>query len=391
MSHAIETAASAGAGLRRWLTQAALPLWSSAGWDAERGIFQEALTRDGAPTGLLRRARVQARQIWVFATVARLTQDTRLAALARQGYEGYLHRYAAPNGLFIMALHADETTADGRTPLYEQAFSLLAMAAMQALDGGCDARADALLRSLEALRHGGGGWRELGDQPFQANAHMHLFEAALDWEALDPEGWRETADEIASLALRRFFDPQASVVQEFFTPDWRPLGPEEGGLIEPGHQFEWAWLLDRWGRRRGSEAAIAAAHRLYAAGRRGVDARNVVVGSVWPDFRVRDPVARFWAQAERLRADVVFGAEADVVASASSLARYLATPVAGAFHDKLDAAGGFLEEPAPATSLYHALGAVLALRSEGAAADLGTTSELRGPAPARPRPCGRGD
>ena len=66
-------------------------------------------------------------------------------------------------------------------------------------------------------------------------------------------------------------------------------------LVEPGHQFEWAWLLDRWGRARGAAQGEAAARRLYAAGLRGVDRhREVAVNSLWDDFSVRDGWARLW-------------------------------------------------------------------------------------------------
>ncbi len=44
-------------------------------------------------------------------------------------------------------------------------------------------------------------------------------------------------------------------------------------------------LLERWGRLRGREDAIAAARRLYEAGRRGIDpARGVAMNELWDDF-----------------------------------------------------------------------------------------------------------
>ena len=40
---------------------------------------------------------------------------------------------------------------------------------------------------------------------------------------------------------------------------------------------------------------------------------------------------------------------------------YLDTPIRGLWRDRLDAWGSFIEEPAPASSLYHLVGAVLEL------------------------------
>jgi len=133
---------------------------------------------------------------------------------------------------------------------------LLATAAL-----GREDLAVAVRSGLEAFRHPAGGFREAGDRPFQANAQMHLFEAALAWEAAGGDGgWTILADELAELAMGRFIDPATGALSEFFDADWRRLSGE-AGLIEPGHQFEWAWLLDGWGRARGRADAQAAARR----------------------------------------------------------------------------------------------------------------------------------
>lgn len=54
---------------REWLRLRALPLWSSVG-QAENGAFAELLNLDGRSVAAERRARVQARQIYVFAQAA---------------------------------------------------------------------------------------------------------------------------------------------------------------------------------------------------------------------------------------------------------------------------------------------------------------------------------
>lgn len=339
---AFESLSDAAAWYDAWLKRDALPLWASAGVDGARGSFQEALTLEGAPTGGRRRARVQARQVWVFATTGH-------DEVARRAYRFYRDHYRRPDGLFAFAADADGRVTDPTAALYEQAFSLLAMAAV-----GADADAQLTRQGLEALRHGRGGFREVGEQPFQANAHMHLLEAALAWEDAGGEGWTGLADELAELALGRFVDRERAVLREFFDADWRPLADDEGGLLEPGHHLEWSWLLGRWGKRRGNPEARELATRLYRTGLRGIDPeRNVAVGGLWSDLAVRDPVARLWAQTERLRAALTFGTEAEALAAAEGLRPYLETPARGVWRDKLQADGTFVDEPAPATSLYH--------------------------------------
>ena len=61
---------AAASWLTAWLGRAALPLWATAGVDAGNRGFREALTWLGAPHDPRRRARVQARQAFVFATAA---------------------------------------------------------------------------------------------------------------------------------------------------------------------------------------------------------------------------------------------------------------------------------------------------------------------------------
>ena len=67
--------------------------------------------------------------------------------------------------------------------------------------------------------------------------------------------------------------------------------------------------------------------------------------------------------------------EAMALEAAETLATYLDTPIRGLWRDRLDASGSFIEEPAPASSLYHLVGAALALsRLTERAAPLNTES-----------------
>ena len=171
------------------------------------------------------------------------------------------------------------------------------------------------------------------------------------------------ADTIVSRARRHFIDAAGGFLREFFEADWAPAGGEPGRLVEPGHQFEWAWLLTRWGRARGDDWSIGAARRLYDAGLRGVSgSRGVAMDELDDQLTVRSARARLWPQTERLKAAlVVDGAGPDDARNAlRGLQAYLEPT--GLWRDKQSADGSFVDEPAPASSLYHIAAAWAQLR-----------------------------
>lgn len=351
--------AVAAAWYDRWIREVAFPLWWNVGADRVRGGFHEALSVEGEPRPGRRRARVQARQTYVYATAGAMGWDGPWREAARHGADFYFGNFRRSDGLFRTLVGLDGNVADDTPMLYDQAFTLLATATLHKVDPDyVDLRqiAFGVKSGLDTMRSPAGGFIENIAYPYQANAHMHLLEGALAWGEIEGGAWNDMADEIVEMALRVFIDPEGGFLREFFDAQWHPVGGDEGRLLEPGHQFEWAWLMDRWGRARGRADGIEMAQRLYQAGRRGVDAaRNATLNELWDDFTVKDPIARFWPQTERLKAEALFGGETDQIAAANSLRRYLETPCPGTWHDKMRPDGTFLDEPAPATSFYHVL------------------------------------
>lgn len=354
----------------RWLRFNALPLWATLGVDDDGG-FREAIGRDGTPAKAFRRARVQARQAWVYSTAGAVGWDGPWRRLTSEALDRFEATNRRADGLYRTRVSATGEVLDDTASLYDQAFTLLAFAA--AAEAGVETermtdRAQALRAGLSVLTHPAGGWREDGGHPFQANAHMHLLEACLAWEALEPGGqWSAMADRIVDLAFRFFIDADGGFLREFFDANWRPAAGEAGSLIEPGHQFEWAWLLTRWGRARADERGLGAALRLYETGRRGVDVqRGVAVDELTDDLAVRSGRARLWPQTERLKAALILdgvagGSTRDQATEALKGLQLYLEPT-GLWRDKQEPDGTFVEEPAPASSLYHIAAAWLQLR-----------------------------
>ena len=370
--------AAESAALDLWRRGSALPVWSTLGFDLAGGGFQEAITMLGRPVGEARRLRVQARQVYVFSEAGLGAWEGPWQALANAGWEGISHRYRRPYGAYRAAVSGQGEILNDTALVYDQAFVLFALAAMArgAPSGPYADFAMALAQGpLQTMRHPAGGFREADPAaPFQSNPQMHLLEAALAWEDVSSATlWRDMADDLARLALTRLIHTRLGSIGEHFDSKWAPAPGIAGRLVWPGHQFEWAWLLERWAIRRNEQAARAAAGQLFDAGVRGVNRRrNVAMDAVLDDGSVHRPDARLWPQTERLKAGLILAQRRDAretlylgeaLDAARSLRRYLGTPLAGLWRDTLGANGVFVDEAAPASSFYHIVCALAELRA----------------------------
>ena len=355
--------------LRRWLFEAAFPLWWNTGADRSAGGCYERIAFDGRPVILPKRSRVAARQVFCYHEAGQLGWQGpwREAALHALTFLG--KRFVRSDGTVIAAVAPDGSIVDATFDLYNQAFALLAYACgHQTIDpsGEWRARAYALIDTLSReFAHPKGGFREdrAGELTLRANPHMHLLEAALAWLSVEPEAmWRRLADEIVVLCLERFIDRETGALRERFGADWAPLDGIEGLIVEPGHHYEWAFLLDRWAKLTGRGRPAAVAKLIAFADRNGIDPRRgVAVNAVALDGTVRDPVARLWPQTERLRAYVIedqLDGNLRCEEAIKSLWRYLEAPLSGLWYENLGPDDRFVVEAAPATSLYHIVGAI---------------------------------
>ncbi|MBN9479300.1 MAG: AGE family epimerase/isomerase [Bordetella sp.] len=348
-----------------WLRQSALPLWATLGQD-EDGRFAEALSLDGHGMKIARRARVQARQIWAYAEAGRMGWSGPWRRAVGLGVERLEAEYLRPDGLCRTLLTADGAPLDEAAMLYDQAFVLLALQSASGLRPDVAAKAQRIREGLQALRLPQGGWREEGARPYQANAHMHLLEACLAWEEGGGDAeWGLMADEVVRLAQTRFIDPAGGFLREFFDEAWSPASGEDGRLVEPGHQFEWTWLLARYARLRGDTTMLAWARRLYDFGTKGVSDSRVALDAINTDGRPRGERARLWPQTEWLKAALILAETAEdgdrrrymTDASDALRAVWLYLTPNGVWRDKRLGRKGFMNEAAPASSLYHIMGA----------------------------------
>lgn len=363
--------------LHDWLLRSAYPLWSTAGVDPEGG-FYERIGADGSPVRGPRRARVLGRQLYSFARAGTLGWDGDAASVVRHGLAA-LPRFLRDDGLAHARTDDEGKPLDAPIDLYDQAFVMFGLAhAAPFADDPAEVfeTARRLREALEAHAHPDGGFEEARPRtlPLKANPHMHLFEAALAWGEVagqsDAAAWDRFADGLADLSLRRFIDPTTGAVHEFYDGDWNRLSGDSE-IVEPGHQFEWGWLLIRWGRARGRAEAVEAGTGLIALGEaHGLDAgTGVTVGELDGGLRPRPFHARLWAQGERMKAWAQAAVQATgpgdrdaalgrMEAAAEALELFLKGPPPGAWRDRMGPDRTIVEEAAPASSLYHVVGAV---------------------------------
>jgi mannose-6-phosphate isomerase len=312
------------------------------------------LQSDGQPVHAPRRARLHPRQIFAYSLADDLGCDGLTLPAVRHGLDFYLRHYPRADGLMRTLVAPDGASLSDDVLLYDQAFALFGLAAAYEVlndDAIRDRARDLLALVRKSFAHPLGGFVETpsADTPLTSNSHMHLFEAAMAWREVDHDPrWQALAAEMAGLALTRFRQPQDGPIREFFTADWSPAPGSKGERVEPGHQFEWAWLLLRWAGATHDERITSVGLTLLdLAEERGVDSRRgVAINALLADGTVHDGQARLWPQTERLKAACLaweitrtprYRTAAEQ--AATTLQRYLETPLPGLWRDVMDITG----------------------------------------------------
>ena len=360
----------------RWLMDQALPLWADKGLDRVHGGFFDLVNLSGQSLVGPKRGRVQGRQSWVFALSGTMGWRGPWQDIMRKGLDFALsHR--RKDGQIPTLIATDGSVLDETATLYDQTFFLLALSeAIKHFPERHDLREAAHLiyrATVATRRNQAGGFAESAEQVFQSNPHMHFLEATLAWREVEPGGiWDAMADEVAELGLTRLMDKNGAI-REFYDADWNPVPGAPGRSVEPGHQFEWAWLLGRWAKLRGDKDADKDARRLFETGSKGVDPkRGAAMDELDDEFRPVRLTARTWPQTERLKSALAFMTASEgaarlyyrneALAAAKTLWRYLETPLPGLWRDRMLPDGGFVEEPSPASTFYHLICAIQVMK-----------------------------
>ncbi len=343
-----------------------LPLSRDRFADPVHGGFFEQLAADAAPLPLgHKRVMVQCRQLYVLSHAAVLGERSGEAA-AERGYAFLRRAYrdTAQGGWFFRAAD-DGTPTDRHKDLYAHAFVLFALAWLHRAFAAPDAipLAEETMAVLHArMAAANGGFWDRADADWQPdrtlrrqNPHMHLLEAVLALHAATGDArWRDEAAALTVLFRERFYHSGTATLGEFFAADWSP-DPARGHIIEPGHHFEWVWLLHRWQAQGGGLDLRAEADALFAhATRHGFDRdHGGIHDRVGRDGAPLLASRRIWPVTEAIKAHAVRGDAAGTARLIDHLFSDFLRPAATGWIETMTREGVPQQTTLPASTPYH--------------------------------------
>ncbi len=346
------------AALREHFDGVIVPRWRGPGYNAARRLPYEALDAAGLqPLPVSRyRAMACARQLFVFSQM-------RDAAHAHTLFESLLHYFEdREHGGWFYSVDAAGAPLDTTKDLYTHAFVVFACAnygqqfgVAQALD--VVRRTSALIVDRFAA-HGGllnaalaVDYATVTGTPVQ-NPLMHLTEAWLAArEATGDAAFDGAITHLLEAVARTFVHGPTGCIAEL------PLGSVDN-RFEPGHQFEWLYLVSLAKGRLGASGLDEALARAFGfACRHGVDAvTGGVCAALDEHGQVLDGTQRIWAQTEYLRAIATHADEAVRTTLDAQIGLFAPRFLqAAGWVECRDAAGAATRAEMPSTTPYHLL------------------------------------
>ncbi len=352
---------------RVWLSNDVFPLWTANGIDSETGSFIESLDADRRPTQMPRRAMVQARQIYSYSEAIKMNilNHDQVAPILDRSVDFLLAQYSLPSGAFIYSVGVDGKPEAAQVELYTQAFVIFCLArAYEVLrQDKIKVAAKKLMNYLKSERLApSGGYTEIKNNQivFQSNPHMHLFEALIEWMKVDSDlDWEAEAFSIFEICKKKFCVPGSNLIGEFFDENWMVLKNNGKFIFEPGHQYEWAWLMLEFKKVTGFDVKEIPQQLFNLAEKYGrLNSSEFVIDEVWSDYSPKKKSSRFWPQCERIKTAVSLNAYAAADEAMDVLWSYLNKPAKGLWSDTRFDTGTFDRLPSKASSLYHIINAL---------------------------------
>lgn len=354
-----------------WVFNHALPYWALKGIDYENGGVHEALDYDGRPVDLgHKRLRVLARQIYSYAQAHMLGWDGNCEKILDHLVDTLINTGWHQDGGFIHLFNLDGTVQNDSRDAYDQCFVLLAFANLWAATKSPLAmewgKKTLKFMDEQLADQDRGGFFETMERAGQrrTNPHMHFFEAMIAWfEATGEQPYLDRAAEIVALFKSKFFDHENWRLHEFFDADWHPLD-NEVNLVEPGHHYEWVWLLLRYAKLSGDHSLKDYARKLYATALSfgHYQKTDAVALKMQYDGSHLSDTGRMWCQTEALKAALAMkehGMALDGNLATRMLDqifnRYLNTPQYGGWYDAANQDGLIVSTNMPTSTLYHVL------------------------------------
>lgn len=347
------------AALQLHFQQVIVPLWQDGGWNAELALPYEAVDAQHQHLPAQRyRAMACARQLYLFSSLMDLPSLPDAAAHAAALFRSLQrHFHDAEHGGWFYSIDPQGAPLDQRKDLYTHAFIIFACAHYwdKVREPLVASVLDAALEVVAERFADGNGlyeasldrdWSSLGSGPLQ-NPLMHLAEAFLATLAVRED--LHTQAELAQLVTAmqaRFIEPEHGLMLE------KPRGAVDN-WFEPGHQFEWFFLLESSPLLRDSPLHQSLTRAFEYSEEVGVDPQTGAVKAMLNvDGSVRDGTQRIWAQAEYLRALALRpDSEALLARQLIALQQRFLHPTG--WNECLDDQGQVSRSDMPSTTPYH--------------------------------------
>ena len=356
--------AAEAAALRAHYAQTVLPIWRGPGFNSALQLPYEAVGADDhTPVPAVRyRAMACARQLFVFSHAGEAAHAEQLFhALCR-----YFHD--DKHGGWFYSVDAQGAPLDTTKDLYTHAFVIFACAHYATATGDRNAlRVIGETASLVQARFAASGallnatleadFSAVCTGPLQ-NPLMHLTEAYLAaYETTGEPSYESALAQLADAVARHFVHAPTGAIAEL------PIGSADNRL-EPGHQFEWFYLVNRAGPVMSASGLEGNLSRAFDfAQRHGVDpATGGVCAALDENGGVKDATQRIWAQTEYLRALATRGRDQDRETLALQIPRFQARFLhARGWYECVTPAGEVARADMPSTTPYHLATAYAAL------------------------------
>lgn len=368
------------------MTDVVLPFWAASGFLDRYGMYCERTDLAGRPLlDVPHRSMVQARQIFVYTHAERTGQWRGGGEKAMVALDTLLQLYSDDGDLsrgLAFSIGLNGSTVSTVRDAYAHAFILFALASAYRLNPDPKFRnaAEAIVAFVDMQlidkQHGGlfESYPRQGTVKLQ-NPLMHLLEASLALhEAWPDRGHLDRAGRIVALFRDRLFRSAHGVLLERYASDWSAAEPPEPStFFEPGHQFEWAWLLQWYDGLAGTDHGNIADRLWRSACEKGVGPDGLCFDEVAFDAAFTKRNHRAWPHTEGIKAAGVRIMRGDVKSETEFAAFltalnsvFLVGPFPGGWLDRVDVDGNRMVDVVPASTLYHLYSALVeASRSIG--------------------------
>lgn len=342
------------------------------GWDDEYGGLFEVLKSNGESKAIpFRRVMVHARQLFVFSRWAKLTGNNKFSAKADKIFEFMITAFwDFENGGWFSKLNLDGSVQNQTKDLYAHAFVLFGLANYK---NSLDRKTthdwiDKTLTIIErqfSRKDGSfcqdlsGDFVDLSPQIRSQNPHMHLLEAVLYLLENDKQNSRylTLVNRLLNLFESKILDSENKLIREYLDQSFKPK-LVNSFIIEPGHHYEWAWLLNWSDKIHKSKKYDTLTKTLFDTGwRLGWDFNN---GGVFDEFDCENKqvflsTKRLWPLLELIKVLSVLpsNSHGDDLTSALTivLERYIQPN--GTWVERFDQNWCAVDTTMPTSSIYH--------------------------------------